>query len=157
RATGDLWIGDVGQNTREEIDVIPARTGGLNFGWRPREGAIQNPAYPAETPITPRTDPVRDYGRSLGNCVIGGYVYRGQAIPGLQGTYFCGDNGSARFWSFSYDGTSMVNLQERTAELNPTAIKPITQLSSFGEDGRGELYVCDLAGGKIYQLVSAQQ
>ena len=131
RLTGDLWIGDVGQNTREEIDVIPAGVGGLNFGWRPREGSIQNPAYPGESPVTPATDPVHDYGRSLGFTVIGGYVYRGQSIVGLQGTYLFADYGSSRFWSFTYDGTNKVNLQERTAELNPSSTKPITQLAAF--------------------------
>jgi glucose/arabinose dehydrogenase len=157
RLTGDLWIGDVGQNTREEIDVNPAGVGGLNFGWRTREGLIQNPAYPSATPVTTRTDPVHDYGRSLGYCVIGGYVYRGQAMPDLQGTYFFGDYGSGRFWSFRYDGTNKVDLLERTAELNPAGSRPIGQLASFGEDATGELYVCDLDDGEIYRIVSTQQ
>ena len=154
RQTGRLWIGDVGQDAREEVDVIPPGAAGLNFGWRPREGLIQTPAHPTETPVTPRTDPTHDYSHSVGECIIGGYVYRGAAIPGLQGTYFFGDYVAARFWSFSYDGTNVINLQERTAELNAGTPKPITQLSSFGEDASGELYLCDLADGEIYRIVA---
>jgi glucose/arabinose dehydrogenase len=155
RVTGDLWIGDVGQDRREEIDVIPAGVGGLNFGWRPREGSSQNPAHPSETPVTPATSPVYDYGHGpLGLCVIGGCVYRGSAIPGLQGVYLFADYGSSRFWSFRYTGAAVTNVLERTAELNSGSPKPITQLSSFGEDANGELYLCDLTGS-IYAIVSA--
>jgi glucose/arabinose dehydrogenase len=156
RGTGDLWIGDVGQDAREEIDFIPAGAAGLNFGWRPREGTIQTPAWPNETPVSAATAPVHDYGHGAsGYCVIGGYVYRGSAIPGLQGTYLFGDYQSRRFWSLRYDGQAASNLQERTAELNPGTPKPITQLASFGEDALGEVYLCDL-GGNIYRIVSMQ-
>ena len=156
RTTGDLSIGDVGQSTREEIDRIPANMGGLNFGWRPREGSIHNPAYPNETPVTTPTEPVHDYGRSLGFTVIGGYVYRGQAVPALQGLYLYGDYGSGRFWSLRYDGTNVSELIERTGELNSGTPKPIGSLSAFGEDAAGELYVCDLADGELYKLVAVQ-
>jgi glucose/arabinose dehydrogenase len=156
RLTGDLWIGDVGQNAREEIDFNPAGVGGLNFGWRPREGSIQNPAFPNEVPVTPATGPVHDYTRSEGVSVIGGYVYRGQAIPGLQGTYIFGDYGSGRFWTFQYDGTNRTEVLDRTAELNPTTPRPVRSLGSFGEDAAGELYVCDLADGEVYRIVSAE-
>ncbi len=154
RATGNLWIGDVGQDTREEIDVLPAGKGGLNFGWRPREGLIQTPGYSNEHPVTPTTDPIFDYSHSVGNCVIGGYVYRGQAIPGLQGAYFFGDNGNGRFWSLTYDGTNNPVVVERTSELNPSNAKVVNSLTSFGEDAAGELYVCDLASGSIFRIVS---
>lgn len=158
RLTGELWIGDVGQGAREEIDVIPPGDGGLNFGWRPREGSIQNPAYPTETPVTPATAPVYDYPHGpLGLCVIGGCVYRGSAIPSLQGSYFFGDYGSGRIWSFRYHGAPVqpADLQERTAELNPAGTRPISQLSAFAEDASGELYLCDL-DGEIYKIVPAQ-
>jgi len=157
RLTGNLWIGDVGQNAREEIDVNPAGVGGLNFGWRPREGLIQNPAYRTGTPVTTATDPVHDYGRSLGISVTGGYVYRGRAIPSLQGYYVFADYGSARFWTFRYDGTSRQDLEERTAELNAGSPRPIRSVSSFGEDAAGELYVCDLDDGEIYKIAAAQE
>jgi glucose/arabinose dehydrogenase len=156
RVTGDLWIGDVGQNRREEIDVIPNGTGGLNFGWRPREGSIQNPTYPSEHPVTAAAEPVYDYGHGPdGFCVIGGYVYRGSAIPALQGVYLFADYGSGRFWSFRYEGGAVTNFLERTAELNSGSPKPFGQLSSFGEDASGELYLCDLTGN-IYRIISAE-
>lgn len=151
RETGDLWIGDVGQRTREEIDFNPAGVGGLNFGWRPREGAIQNPTFPSETPVTPAVDPVHDYGRNLGFSVTGGYVYRGQDIPSLQGFYIFADYGSSRFWTFR--GTNKLDLAERTAELNRGSPRPIGNVSAFGEDARGELYICDLDDGEIYKIV----
>jgi glucose/arabinose dehydrogenase len=159
RQTGDLWIGDVGQSAREEIDFNPAGVGGLNFGWRPREGFIQNPAYdgspyPLENPLTTATNPVHDYGRGLGVSVTGGYMYRGAAMPSLRGTYFFADYGSARIWSFTFNGTSIANLQERTAELNSNPVR-IGNISSFGEDAEGEIYICDYADGEIYKIVSA--
>jgi glucose/arabinose dehydrogenase len=155
RLTGDLWIADVGQNAREEINFNPAGVGGLNFGWRPREGLIQNPAYPNETPVTPATNPVHDYGRNLGISVTGGYVYRGQEIPGFQGHYIFADYGSARFWSFRYDGSATQDFQERTSEVNGGVPRPIRSVASFGEDALGELYICDLSGGAIFKIVAA--
>jgi glucose/arabinose dehydrogenase len=155
RLTGDLWIADVGQNAREEININPSGVGGLNFGWRPREGFIQNPAYPNETPVTVATDPVHDYTHTLGRSITGGYVYRGQAIPGFQGHYIYADYVSTRFWSFRYDGNSVQDLQERTAELNPGIPRPIRSVSSFGEDALGELYICDLTGGAVFKIVPA--
>ena len=156
RLTGDLWIGDVGQGVREEIDTAPFGVGGLNFGWRPREGAIQNPAFPNEEPVTAATDPIHDYGRSMGYSVTGGYVYRGQAIPSLQGAYFFGDYGSGRIWTLRYDGATAPEVQDRTSELNSGSPRPVGGLSSFGEDAAGEIYVCDLDDGEIYRIVSAQ-
>jgi glucose/arabinose dehydrogenase len=152
--TGDLWIADVGQNAREEININPAGVGGLNFGWRPREGFIQNPAYPNETPVTPATDPVYDYGRGQGISVTGGYVYRGQAIPDLQGHYIFADYGSSPFWSFRYDGEAVQDFRVRTAELNAGIPRPIRNVSSFGEDALGEVYICDLSGGAIHKIVA---
>ena len=163
RATGHLWVGDVGQNTREEIDVIPAGVGGLNFGWRPREGRIQNPAYPNEVTVTPRHEPVFDYSHSLGVSVTGGYVYRGNAVPELRSKYIFADYGSGRFWtttlqSVTTNGTTV----EISAEINPTVTgttRRVDQISSFGEDEQGELYVCDRGSdtsstGAIYKIVS---
>ncbi|MFO1497563.1 MAG: PQQ-dependent sugar dehydrogenase [Verrucomicrobiota bacterium] len=153
RLSGNLWIGDVGQSAREEIDFIPAGVGGRNFGWRAREGTIQNSAYPSETPVTPAVEPVHDYPRGSGVSVVGGYMYHGAAIPALEGVYLFGDYGSARFWSFRSDGTNKLDFLERTAELNPGNPKPIGNISSFGEDAAGELFVCDISDGQIYQIV----
>ncbi len=157
RMTGHLWVGDVGQDTREEIDVIPAGVGGLNFGWRPREGTIQTPfaAYAKETPVTPAVEPVYDYAHPTGNSVTGGYVYRGSKVPELQGNYLFGDYVSGRFWKLTPDpsGTNGT-VTEITAQLNPSP-RQITSLSSFGEDGAGELYICDLTSGRILRIVSS--
>ena len=152
RETGNLWIGDVGQNREEEIDVIPSGLGGLNFGWRPREGNTQNPSFPNETPVTPAVDPVTAYSHSLGYSVTGGYVYRGSAIPELRGNYIFADYGTARFWTLTPDasGTNGTR-QEITAEINPSP-RAVSDVSSFGEDAEGELYICDLDGA-VFKIV----
>lgn len=149
-ATGDLWIGDVGQGAREEIDLAPAGIGGLNFGWRPREGNIQNSSFPNEEPVTEATDPIFDYPRSSGYSVTGGYVYRGSRIPELQGKYIFADYGSARFWVTFREGNTFTT-QECTAEFNPSP-RMINSPASFGQDAEGELYICDL-DGQVFALV----
>jgi len=140
RLTGDLWIGDVGQQTREEIDFQPAGSpGGENYGWRLREGSIATPTGGVGGPPPPdHVEPVFDYARTMGSTVIGGTVYRGP-IAGLRGRYVFGDFGSSRIWSFDPadpDGT----LVEHTSELG--AILPV----AFGEDAAGHLYVVSIAG-----------
>ncbi len=154
RSTGDLWIGDVGQNTREEIDFNPAGVGGRNYGWRAREGFIQEPAHTSETPVTTAIDPVVDYAHSIGvNAIIGGYVYRGSAIPGLQGTYIHADYGSSRFWALVYNGTALSSQQEVTSSLNPSGA--LNGVTAFGEDGAGEIYYTNYGGGEIWKIVSS--
>lgn len=159
RVSGDLWIGDVGQGAREEIDLNPSGQGGLNFGWRPREGKIQTPAYPNEQPVTPATDPIYDYARSLGVSVTGGYRYRGTQVPELEGKYIFADFGSSRFWTLLPTNPPVID--EVTTQVNPStpSPRPISGVSSFGEDNAGELYICDYAGGtanmgEIYKIVS---
>ena len=142
RLTGDLWIGDVGQQTREEIDFQPADApGGANYGWRLREGSIATPTGGVGgAPPPGNVDPVFDYERSMGSTVIGGTVYRGP-ITRLRGRYVFGDFGSSRIWSFDPadpDGT----LVEHTSELGPIVL-PV----AFGEDAAGNLYVVSIAGG----------
>lgn len=151
RETGNLWIGDVGQGAREEIDVNPAGLGGLNFGWRPREGMIATPTI-NETPVTPATNPVFEYDRSLGYSVTGGYVYRGTAVPELRGKYIFADYGSARFWAMNLNetGTNGVTTQI-TTDINPNR-SAVNNISSFGEDALGELYVCDL-DGQVFRIL----
>jgi glucose/arabinose dehydrogenase len=149
RATGDLWIGDVGQNAYEEIDRIPAgpngTTGGLNFGWPIAEAKHCFPAS-ASCDQSPYVQPVAEYGRDGGCSVTGGYVYRGSAYPSLQGLYFFGDYCTGKIWSLdSADGASW----RMTEQLQ----QPI-QISSFGEDEAGELYVTNLNGGTIHQIVA---
>lgn len=155
RATGDLWIGDVGQNTREEIDLLPAKTLGVNFGWRPREGTIQTPGYPKEQPVTTATGPVLDYDRSQGRVsVTGGYVYRGAAIVGLAGWYVYADFAAQRFYRFDAAAARhrTPTPTEISSELNPGLTGG--QVSTFGEDADGELLYAGWNTGRVYQIVA---
>jgi glucose/arabinose dehydrogenase len=170
RATGRMFIGDVGQNTREEIDVQQPTNpgGGENYGWRDREGFIQNPAYPTPaptpTPNPPWVDPIIDYPRTIGRTVIGGYVYRGALFPQLQGVYVFGDylgpnNGTARVFTLNYDGTVASNFQDITSpQLFPIPTTSgnisLINLSSIGEDAAGELYMTDIGSGSVYKISS---
>jgi glucose/arabinose dehydrogenase len=166
RATGDLYVGDVGQNAREEIDVQPAGSaGGQNYGWRLREGRIATPSGGVGGNRPPGAiDPIYDYthgsGSFQGFSVSGGYVYRGP-IAEIQGHYFFADYVSERIWSLvwdgsdpaDFDGTNWTGLTDRTGEL-ATGQHSIDEISSFAEDALGNLYVLDL-GGEIFRIVSA--
>ncbi len=154
RQTGDMWIGDVGQNQREEIDFLPAgNPGGQNFGWRLREGTIQTPTVGGPPPAG-NVEPVYDYGHGAGafqgNSVTGGYVYRGPIVS-LRGTYFFADYVSRKIWSFKRSGTTITDLTDWTTKLQPS-VGSIGGLSSFGEDANGNLYLVDY-DGEIYQVV----
>ncbi len=160
RATGDLYIADVGQNQIEEIDFQPASSGGgENYGWRVMEGtrcsddsqAGDNP--PCGDPSF--VPPIYEYGHDVGVSITGGYVYRGSALGGLQGTYFFGDYGSARIWSFRYRDGEVTEFTERTSDLNPD-LSNVAFLSSFGEGPDGELYLLDLTDGEVFRLVSTE-
>ena len=154
--TGDFWLGDVGQAAWEEIDFAPAGVSGVNFGWRCREGEhCTGLSNCVGCPSALAIDPVVEYPHLEGRCaVVGGYVYRGSAIPWLDGTYFYGDFCSGRIWSLEYDGTTVSNFVERSAELDPEN-GVIRLVTSFGEDASGELYVLDRAGGEIWKIVEA--
>ena len=159
RATGDLYIADVGQGQREEIDYQPASsTGGENYGWRCMEGnacsSISGCSTTGCTCFDPAlTDPIHEYSHSVGFSITGGYVYRGCAIPTLDGTYFFADYVFTRLWSFTYDGNNVLNFTSRLGELSPSSDGfSINQISSFGEDARGELYVVDQGGGATGQV-----
>ncbi|NUM56869.1 MAG: PQQ-dependent sugar dehydrogenase, partial [Candidatus Hydrogenedentes bacterium] len=153
RSNGDLWIGDVGQDAREEIDRLPATAGGgLNFGWKTAEGFACRGGSGSCGTNAGFTPPIIDYPRTVGQAVIGGYVYRGSAIPGLQGTYFYGDYIFGGIFSFTYNG-SVQDHAERSAELNPPGPRYINSVSSFGEDANGELYIVDYFDGEIYRIV----
>jgi glucose/arabinose dehydrogenase len=162
RATGRMFIGDVGQSTREEIDVQQPTNpgGGENYGWRDREGFIQNPAYPTPTPgPTPNQgwiDPIFDYPRTTGGTVVGGYVYRGPQFPALQGTYVFGDYLSKKIFTLNYDGTTASNFQDITGQLFPIHTTGgdvnLANPSSFGEDAAGELYISDIGNGNVYKI-----
>jgi len=144
RVTGDLWIGDVGQWSREEINLQPAASdGGENYGWPCREGDIAGANPNEETCPAPLTEPVLVYPRAEGRSVTGGYRYRG-SIPGLQGVYVFGDFANGRIWFATPDNGGWTRaLWEDTA----------LSIASFGEDKAGDLYVVDY-GGAVYRFVS---
>ncbi len=142
RETGKLWAGDVGQDRWEEIDIIEE---GKNYGWRCYEGLAP---YNLEGcgPEEKYTFPVHVYPLRDGNCsVIGGYVYRGSELKGLYGWYVFGDFCSGRIWALRLEGE-----QKEVKLLLDTDL----MISSFGEDGDGNLYVIDHKGGKIYRIVN---
>jgi glucose/arabinose dehydrogenase len=143
RASGDLYVGDVGQNQFEEIDVAPAGAGGLNFGWRVMEGAhcYQPPEACDRSGLTL---PIAEYDHDVGCSVTGGYVYRGSALPRLTGRYLYGDYCSNRVFSLIWSGGVTSESLELTTDLDPDGL--IQGLSSFGEDLAGELYVTSLDG-----------
>ena len=153
RLTGDLYMGDVGQNAWEEISFQPAAsTCGQNYGWRCYEG---NHAYNTSGCPSPTTMvfPIYEFSHSGGHCsVTGGYVYRGNQICDLRGTYFFADYCSNRIWSFRYDGSNLTEFLDRTTELDPPGTLTINSITSFGEDAAGELYICD-QGGEIFKII----
>ncbi|MAB78574.1 MAG: hypothetical protein CMJ89_04390 [Planctomycetes bacterium] len=152
RATGDMWIADVGQNAREEIDFQPASsTGGENYGWRCLEGNRCTGLSGCSCADTSLTGPIHEYNHGAGCSVTGGFVYRGSSIPSLQGTYFFADYCSNTIWSLEYDGSSVSNFVNRTSELDPAGSASITLITSFGEDAAGELYVLE-QGGQIWRI-----
>jgi len=140
-ATRLLYVGDVGQKTREEIDVIQK---GKNYGWNIMEGTICTPG------VNPNCDkkglelPIYDYPRSEGIAVIGGYVYRGRSIPNLCGAYVYGDYGNGRIWGLRYDGISVTE--------HRLLLESRRSISSFGEDEQHELYVVD-HHGEVLKIV----
>jgi glucose/arabinose dehydrogenase len=154
RATGDLWIADVGQDRWEEIDVLPAAAlaaGGApaNFGWNVMEGRhCFRPARDCDAHgLVP---PILEYGHDEGCSITGGAVYRGHALPALAGAYFYADYCTALLRSVRWDPARGVHDSwDWRAALDPGS--HLTQLSSFGEDVQGELYLLSLAGA-VYRL-----
>jgi glucose/arabinose dehydrogenase len=150
RATGDLWIADVGQNQYEEIDLVQSAggklAGGLNFGWPIMEGSHCFPDGAAC-----RRDglalPIAEYSHGADGCSItGGYVYRGAAAPALAGAYLYGDYCSGRIWGLSRGPDN--------AWQSRLLLESGLSISSFGEDEAGEIYVADLSGGAVYRIAA---
>ncbi|MEE1612800.1 PQQ-dependent sugar dehydrogenase [Microvirga sp. CF3016] len=139
RVTGELYIGDVGQSAFEEINLGRA---GANYGWSATEGPFNPGAFPGYT------NPIHAYGRDLGQAVTGGYAYRG-AEQDFQGTYFFSDFGSGGIWSLQRVSGSW-SFKDLTGQV-AVGGGPIGSVSSFGEDGSGNLYIVDY-GGKIFRL-----
>ncbi|MCA9881459.1 MAG: PQQ-dependent sugar dehydrogenase [Anaerolineae bacterium] len=145
RATGDFYIGDVGQNQWEEINFQSADSpGGENYGWNIYEATHQFSGGPIEGVIWP----IAEYSHSLGCSVTGGYVYRGGEVPALQGVYLYSDYCSGRIWMAYRDA----NMEWHTGDV---LLESGLQVSSFGEDEQGELFVIDYGGG-LYRFVESQ-
>jgi uncharacterized repeat protein (TIGR03806 family) len=145
--TQELWVGDVGQGTFEEVDRVEL---GGNYGWDCREGSdpyVGPPDAPAASCSTASglVDPVHQYPRSEGTSITGGYVYRGAALPALTGSYVFGDFGSGRIWRLVDDAAGGFTAEE----LLGTALS----IASFGVDDDGELYVVDIAGGTLHRVI----
>ncbi|MCK7592523.1 PQQ-dependent sugar dehydrogenase [Pseudomarimonas salicorniae] len=134
RQTGDLWIGDVGQGAREEVDLLPVGSGGLNFGWRCREGFIATPGITCTAPPA-FTDPVYDYPRTVGRSITGGFRYRGPETS-WQGAYVFADFVDGRYFVADPASTGLGYAEWRQGG-NP---------SGFGEDSSGRLYAADYGG-----------
>ena len=142
RLTGDLYIGDVGQNQIEEIDFLPAHApGGANFGWNFFEGSsAYEGAPPPDVQMIP---PVAEYSHEMGCSVTGGVVYRGSRLPEWQGVYLYGDYCSGLVWGLVQDAQG--NWQ------NQMMFEPVGRITSFGQDEHGEVYLVD-QGGIVYVL-----
>ena len=138
--TGILYAGDVGQDNREEIDIIER---GRNYGWNIMEGFICTPGVNSKCDKTGLTLPIVDYGRDDGVSVIGGVVYRGHEIPGLCGSYLYGDWGSGKLWALRRDGHEVAE--------NKMLLDTKLSISSFGIDEAYEVYVVDHNGG-VYKV-----
>jgi glucose/arabinose dehydrogenase len=149
RATGDLYIADVGQDQLEEVDVAPAAEGagrGVNYGWNLMEGS--RCLSGGQCDQTGLALPTFEYSHGDGCSITGGYVYRGSAIPSLQGIYFFADFCQGWVRSFRYSGGAVTELTDWPS------LRPGGLITSFGEDSAGELYVVAAAGG-VYKVVPA--
>ena len=138
-----LFIGDVGQSTREEIDAIGLGAASANLGWDIMEGTVCHEPTSGCNQSGLRL-PIHDYGRDSGGAVTGGYVYRGSDLTGRKGLYFFGDFISGRVWTLRYANGLVTNLTERPKLSVPA-------LASFGVDAGGELYLVSL-GGDVYRV-----
>ena len=142
RVTGQLYVGDVGQDTREEVDLI---TRGDNYGWNYREGKIQRPGSGTPPAAFSSIDPLLDYDRNTGSTVIGGVVYRGTQLAQIAGAYIFGDAGSGRIWMLRHSGTNILQFQQIMTELGVVA---------YGTDPRnGDVLMANQSSDTIRRLV----
>ncbi|GAB2541346.1 PQQ-dependent sugar dehydrogenase [Spirosoma aerophilum] len=141
---GRLWVGDVGQDKIEEVDIV---TKGGNYGWRVKEANADYNSKGSTTNVADLIDPVWQYSHSNGDVSItGGVVYRGSTIPTLKGKYIYADYASGRVWALTPNGTKTGTNQELLSGAGA--------ISAFGEDQKKEIYMCDLGSGKILKLVN---
>jgi glucose/arabinose dehydrogenase len=143
RTTGDMYIADVGQNQYEEISFQPAESsGGENYGWVFAEGTN---CFSSGCDLSQYTNPIAEYDHDFGCSVTGGYVYRGAAFPRMQGAYIFGDYCSGRMWA--------LRQAEAGGWEQAEVLESNLQISSFGEDEAGELYLTGYGEGTLYQVV----
>jgi glucose/arabinose dehydrogenase len=150
RGTGDLYIGDVGQSAREEVDRHPAAIGGgLNFGWRCYEGTPPNPEPSVQCNIPSRTSPIGEYTQAGTRAVTGGVVYRGSQWPALTGHYLFIDFYSANLYTLTPSGGGWEQRLQNTFSGR--------NLASFGENKDGEVFATDLSNGTVYRVTGTFQ
>ena len=142
RATREMWIADVGQDSYEEVDLQPAASrGGENYGWNLMEGLH---CYRQGCQPQGLTLPVAEYPHTAGDCsVTGGFVYRGRQSPGLRGIYLYGDYCTGRIWGLERTASGWASRMLLASRFN---------ISTFGEDEAGEVYVADAGGGTVYRI-----
>jgi glucose/arabinose dehydrogenase len=146
RQTGDLYIGDVGQWDYEEVDFQPAGQGGQNYGWSAYQGMHEHIKQTIPVDDSALTLPILEYAHTEGCSITGGFVYRGVALPAMNGVYLYGDYCAGRVWAAIHaaDGTWQNYLWMQTSHI----------IASFGQDDAGELYLVDYKGG-VYKLEAA--
>ncbi len=148
---GEIFIADVGQGAREEVNALAGNVAGANYGWRVAEGSICFNAGTCDT--AGMVAPVFDYEHTDGRqSVTGGYVYRGSCIPDIAGWYFFGDYTGEQIYTFIHDAGAATNFQDLTPSIDPNS--DVSGLTSFGEDGYGEIYVVS-RDGKIFRIAIA--
>lgn len=147
--SGDLWIGDVGQNLIEELDRLPAGQSGLNFGWVCKEGLLSTGKCASLPPGL--VDPLWSYDHNEGCAIVAGPIYRGAAIPAAFGQGFVADYCTGRIWTYTFSGQGFGPVVEHSAALGGFQ----GRISGFAEDLAGELYVLFHQPGKIEKIVAA--
>jgi uncharacterized repeat protein (TIGR03806 family) len=143
-ATGRIWIGEIGESTREEINVVER---GDNHGWPFREGKVPGPRPAPESYVGTLVEPVVDFSRNDANAIIGGYVYRGSRFPELAGSFLAGDYVTAKLFAISYEADSKTGAAQQIGSFTPGA------LGTWGQDNAGELFLGSVGGaGDVFTL-----
>jgi glucose/arabinose dehydrogenase len=158
RSTGAMYIGDVGEQTLEEINYEPPNTPGRNYGWPNMEGTSCFPIV--ETCSTAGfQQPIATYNHEStvtgGFSVTGGFVYRGTAIPGLVGSYLYADYVSGNFWAVEVGANGQVSTPSRLVTSRVTPNQTLFYVSAFGQDNAGELYVLAGSPATLYKITAA--
>ncbi len=153
---GDLYVADVGQSTVEEVNFIPSGVGGLNYGWKCKEGGGCTPNGGCDCNDPNLIDPIVEYDHQNdgGVAIAGGVVYRGSEIPELFGHYLYADFGNDRVWAVKYENGQVVNEIELTDALQSTSGgNSLDSLVSFGTDAAGEIYIVEHFAGEIWRIL----